>query len=115
MRLVEGESTEVESFNFHGIANEFVGMFDFDDGVVGGHVVEDGKIVRFFVDVIDHIVRHFWCVDDLCMELAIPSRYGAVKVHEVFSEGASLVEASELYHPSSDNFILSDAKDRFLL
>lgn len=49
------------------------------------------------------------------MELAIPSRYGAVKVHEVFSEGASLVEASELYHPSSDNFILSDAKDRFLL
>lgn len=115
MRLVKGESTKVECLYFHGIANELVAFLNFDDGVVGSHVVEDGEIVRFFVDMIDHIVCHFFCVDNLCMKFAIPRWNSTIKVHEVFGEGACFIKAGELNHPSSDNFILSDAKDRFFL
>ena len=53
--LVQVEFSEVKGFDFHGVSNEFSCGFYFDDGVVGSHVVEEGEVVGFAVDVLDHV------------------------------------------------------------
>lgn len=113
--LIESKATEVECFNLHRIANKLVWFLNFDDGVIGCHVVKDWQVVRLFIDVIDHVLSHFLGIDDLSVKLAIPGGHGAVEVHEVLSEGASLVEASEFNHSSSNHLILRDAENRLLL
>lgn len=115
MRLIESESSKIECFNFHRISNKLVSLLYFNDRMIGGHVVENWEVVWFFIDVIDHVIGHLFSINNLSMEFTIPRGNSTVEIHVVFCEGARFIKARKLNHTSSDNFILRDTEDQFLL
>jgi hypothetical protein len=113
--LVECELSKIESFDFHGIAYQFTCFLNFDYRMVSCHIVEKWEIVRFVVGILDSVLSHFLGVDDLRVKLCLVGRYGTVKIHKIFCERAGLIEAGKLDHPTRNDLILLNTKDRFLI
>jgi hypothetical protein len=83
--------------------------------VVGSHVVENVKEIRLFNDLtidscsfVDPIFYGF-------LEATLMGRNQRLKIHEVFSQGAGLVEAAEVDDPTHDHSVLFNAENAFLL
>ena len=83
--------------------------------MVGGHIVEDGRVVWFLVDVVDDIVGHLLVVDNLCMKFALIAGNSTIKIHKILGESASFVKTCKLDDTTGDNFILLNTKDIFFL
>ena len=115
LRQTDLEFAKIEGLDLHGVSNQFPRALNFDDGVVGGDVVEDGHVVRFLMDVVDDVVGHFLGIDNLGVELPLIAGHAAVEIHEVLGQGASFIKTSKLDHPARDNFILLNAKYLLLL
>jgi hypothetical protein len=50
----------------------------------------------------------FRVVRDNWVKIGLMCRDDSIEIHEIFSEGAGLIEAAKFYHPAGDNFILDD-------
>jgi hypothetical protein len=83
--------------------------------VIGGYIVQDRQVVRLGLEVLYHILSHFFSVDQLSMELSIIRRHYTIEIHIILSKGACFIKAAELYSSSRDNFVLIYTKDLFLL
>ena len=113
--LVQLEATELEELDFHGVAYEFVGLFDFDDGVVAGHVGKNALKVPFlsyyFLQV-KVVVRAV--LDSLAENHSICGHDG-LKVHEVLRKSPCFIEAAKTDIASCDNLVFFNTKDALLL
>jgi hypothetical protein len=113
--LVEGELSELEELDFHRVTHHFSRLLQPDDGVVGRHIAKDVKQVGLHLETDLQTVPMFSPISDNLLKVSLVSRDDCFKIHEVLSECACLIEATETDISANNNFILLDAEDRLLL
>ena len=107
--------TKIEGFYLHGVSDQLACGLYFDDGVVGGDVVEDGEVVGLLMRVVGDVLGHFLGVDNLGVKFPLIAGHTTVEIHEVLGEGASFIKTGKLDHPARYNFILLNTKYLLLL
>lgn len=105
------EFSKSKCLDFHWVSNQLICLLNFNNGVVGGHIVEGWQVIWLYFDVVDHILRHFLSINDLSVEFASIGRNNTIKVHIVFSQCSCLIKATEFDDSSHNNFILRNTED----
>ena len=113
--LIEIELPKVKGFYFHRVSDEFIGCLYLDYRVIGCHIVQYRQVIRFFWYILNHILRHFFCICDLGMKFTWVGGNYAIKIHILLCQCSSFIKAGKLYESSSNNFILRNTKDLLLL
>lgn len=113
--LLDEILTKLKKLYLHRVSYQLTSFLYLDDGVIGSYIVQDRQIVRFVLDVLDHILGHLISVDNLSVELGVVGRHHAIEVHIILGEGTCLIKAAELDGSSRDNFALVDTEDLLLL
>ena len=54
-RLVDLKVPEVEELDLHRVADELASGLNLDDGMIGGHVVEEREVVGLLGGVVEHV------------------------------------------------------------
>lgn len=112
--LVQLEASELEKLDFHGVAYEFVGLFDFDDGVVAGHVGKNALKVPFLAYYVLQVKVAVRPVLDSLAESRFICRYNGLKVHEILCKRPCFIEAAKADIASCDNLVFFNTKDTLL-
>jgi hypothetical protein len=114
-RLIKFKFPEFKGFYLHRVTNKFFSGLNFNDWVVGCHVVESRQIVGLSFDIINHITRHLFCINNLSMKLSSMRRHDAIKIHVVFCQCSCFIETAKLDNASCNDLVLGDAKDPFFI
>jgi len=83
--LIEAKWPELEQFYLHRVTNELVSLLNLDDGMIGGHVVENIEKVWVLADLSFDTCLPIGPVLYSLLETALVSWDQGLKIHEIFS------------------------------
>ena len=113
--LVEREPAEEEGLHLHGVADQLIGLFNFNDRVIGGHIGEYAVDEGVLRGALEHLVDTGLVVGHGRVEFPGVSWNQRVKIHIILSEGAGLIETAKLYHAAHDDLVLRNTENLLLL
>lgn len=79
------------------------------------HIVKDLTKIRFLFDSLLNVNFVVCSVGYSLRETPLFSWNQGLEIHEIFSQGPSLIKTAKVYNSSSDNLTLVNTKDLLLL